>query len=162
MEGQTVYIIKEEIDSQFGALSQTTDYILEQEKPILNFLTHSKKVVVFGCGSSFSLAKGYALQLSGIAGIPATALAAGDYLVNSEDYAKLIQGASIISISRSGSTSEIVYSALPIDDPKVRQPDIARAEELLGWEPVVTLREGLQRTVEFERTNRPHVLTGLG
>ena len=61
-----------------------------------------------------------------------------------------------------GSRSEIVYSALPIDDPKVRQPDITKAKMLLGWEPVVALREGLDRTVAFERTNRPHILTGLG
>jgi dTDP-glucose 4,6-dehydratase len=46
-----------------------------------------------------------------------------------------------------GSSSEIVYEALPVDDPKVRQPDITRARELLGWEPVVNLDEGLRRTV---------------
>jgi len=60
------------------------------------------------------------------------------------------------------SRSEIVYSALPMDDPKVRQPDISRARELLGWEPTVSLREGLRRVVAFERSNRPYVLTGLG
>src|SRR4051794_25953084 len=47
-----------------------------------------------------------------------------------------------------GSRSEIVYEALPTDDPQVRQPDITLARELLGWEPTVHLREGLQRTVE--------------
>src|SRR6202051_3936873 len=47
-----------------------------------------------------------------------------------------------------GSTSEIVFEALPVDDPKQRKPDIARARELLGWSPEVTLREGLQRTID--------------
>ena len=42
------------------------------------------------------------------------------------------------------SRSEVVFEALPVDDPKVRQPDITRARELLGWEPRVELREGLQ------------------
>jgi dTDP-glucose 4,6-dehydratase len=45
----------------------------------------------------------------------------------------------------SGSKSEIVYEALPIDDPQVRQPDITRARQLLGWEPEVGLEEGLKR-----------------
>ena len=64
-------------------------------------------------------------------------------------------------IAVTGSSSEIVYSALPIDDPKVRQPDITKAKELLGWEPVVPLREGLERVVKFERGNQSHSLTAL-
>ncbi len=47
-----------------------------------------------------------------------------------------------------GSKSEIVYEALPTDDPKQRKPDIGRAKELLKWEPEVSLREGLQRTLD--------------
>jgi dTDP-glucose 4,6-dehydratase len=46
------------------------------------------------------------------------------------------------------SRSEIVFEALPVDDPQVRQPDITRARDLLGWEPQVELREGLRRTIE--------------
>ena len=44
-----------------------------------------------------------------------------------------------------GSKSEIVHEALPIDDPQVRQPDITRARQLLGWEPEIELEEGLRR-----------------
>ena len=44
-----------------------------------------------------------------------------------------------------GSKSEIVYEALPVDDPQVRQPDITRARQVLGWEPEVELDEGLKR-----------------
>jgi dTDP-glucose 4,6-dehydratase len=47
-----------------------------------------------------------------------------------------------------GSTSEIVYEALPEDDPKQRRPNIDLARKLLGWSPEVGLREGLQRTIE--------------
>ncbi len=47
-----------------------------------------------------------------------------------------------------GSSSEIVYEALPEDDPKQRKPDISLARELLGWTPEVSLRDGLQRTIE--------------
>jgi dTDP-glucose 4,6-dehydratase len=46
------------------------------------------------------------------------------------------------------SRSEIVFEALPIDDPQVRQPDITRARQLLGWEPKVELRDGLRRTID--------------
>jgi dTDP-glucose 4,6-dehydratase len=44
-----------------------------------------------------------------------------------------------------GSKSEVVHEALPVDDPQVRQPDITRARQLLGWEPEVELEEGLRR-----------------
>jgi dTDP-glucose 4,6-dehydratase len=47
-----------------------------------------------------------------------------------------------------GSGSEIVFEALPVDDPQVRQPDITRARQILGWEPTVGLEEGLRRTVD--------------
>ena len=48
------------------------------------------------------------------------------------------------------STSTIVYEALPVDDPQVRQPDITRARQLLGWEPRVELEEGLCRTLGIQ------------
>ena len=43
------------------------------------------------------------------------------------------------------SKSEIVFEALPVDDPQIRQPDITRAKQLLGWEPEIELEEGLRR-----------------
>lgn len=46
-----------------------------------------------------------------------------------------------------GSASQIVYEALPQDDPAVRQPDISRAREILGWEPTVGLADGLRMTI---------------
>jgi dTDP-glucose 4,6-dehydratase len=46
------------------------------------------------------------------------------------------------------SKSEIVFEALPVDDPQVRQPDITRARQLLGWEPQIPLEEGLQRLLQ--------------
>jgi dTDP-glucose 4,6-dehydratase len=49
------------------------------------------------------------------------------------------------------SRSPIVFKPLPVDDPKVRQPDIARARTLLGWEPQIGLDDGLRRTIEYFR-----------
>jgi dTDP-glucose 4,6-dehydratase len=48
-----------------------------------------------------------------------------------------------------GSASEIVFEPLPVDDPKVRQPDISLAREVLDWEPRVSLADGLRETVEY-------------
>ena len=55
-------------------------------------------------------------------------------------------------ITITGSKSKIAYKALPVDDPKVRQPNIDRAKTILGWEPVVSLRDGLEKTVAWFRT----------
>ena len=52
-------------------------------------------------------------------------------------------------VELTGATSEIVYEALPVDDPQVRQPDITKARALLGWEPEIDVSEGLRRTIEY-------------
>jgi dTDP-glucose 4,6-dehydratase len=48
-----------------------------------------------------------------------------------------------------GSSSELVYLPLPVDDPMQRKPDLTKARTLLGWEPTVQLREGIERTAEY-------------
>jgi dTDP-glucose 4,6-dehydratase len=57
-----------------------------------------------------------------------------------------------VIIEMTGAKSKIVHKPLPTDDPKVRKPDITRAQTLLGWEPKVELREGLTKTIEYFRT----------
>jgi dTDP-glucose 4,6-dehydratase len=61
-----------------------------------------------------------------------------------EEMARLI-------ISMTGSKSQVVFKPLPTDDPQVRQPDITRARTLLGWEPKVSLEEGLTSTIDYFR-----------
>jgi dTDP-glucose 4,6-dehydratase len=65
---------------------------------------------------------------------------------NPAEFTLLELAESVITVT--GSRSEIVHEALPTDDPKQRRPDITRAQELLGWEPEIELREGLQRTID--------------
>src|SRR5690349_11355156 len=65
---------------------------------------------------------------------------------NPDEFTLLELAETVISVT--SSRSEIVHEALPTDDPKQRRPDIARARDLLGWEPKVSLRDGLQRTIE--------------
>lgn len=52
-------------------------------------------------------------------------------------------------IELTGSQSEISFHPLPGDDPRVREPDISRATDLLGWTPTIARREGLQRTIKY-------------
>jgi nucleoside-diphosphate-sugar epimerase len=51
-----------------------------------------------------------------------------------------------------GSSSEVVHKESPPDDPKQRRPDISKATEVLGWEPKITVDEGLQKTIEYYRS----------
>jgi dTDP-glucose 4,6-dehydratase len=65
---------------------------------------------------------------------------------NPDEYTLLELAKAVLEVT--GSRSEIVFEALPVDDPQVRQPDITLAREVLGWEPRVSLRDGLRRTIE--------------
>jgi dTDP-glucose 4,6-dehydratase len=65
---------------------------------------------------------------------------------NPNEFTLLQLAEAVIDVT--SSDSEIVFEALPTDDPQVRQPDITLARELLGWEPETDLREGLSRTVD--------------
>jgi dTDP-glucose 4,6-dehydratase len=65
---------------------------------------------------------------------------------NPKEYSLLELAEAVIEVCES--ESEIVFEALPVDDPQVRQPDITRARQLLGWEPEVGLHDGLRMTIE--------------
>jgi dTDP-glucose 4,6-dehydratase len=64
-------------------------------------------------------------------------------LGNPEEFSILDLAQTVIKVT--SSKSEIVFEALPVDDPQVRQPDITRARQVLGWEPEIQLEEGLRR-----------------
>jgi dTDP-glucose 4,6-dehydratase len=55
-------------------------------------------------------------------------------------------------IDLTGSSSKIIHEPLPQDDPKVRRPDITRAQKLLGWNPAISLEQGLRRTIDYFKT----------
>ncbi len=71
---------------------------------------------------------------------------------NPDEYTLLQLAEAVIKAAES--RSEIIYEALPVDDPKVRQPDITKARELLGWEPKMGLAEGLRLTIEKSGVER--------
>jgi dTDP-glucose 4,6-dehydratase len=68
---------------------------------------------------------------------------------NPNEFTLLELAETVIRIS--GSSSEIIFEALPIDDPQVRQPDITRARQVLGWEPSIELDDGLNRLLDSLR-----------
>jgi dTDP-glucose 4,6-dehydratase len=105
-----------------------------------------KPVTVFGDGSqtrSFcyvdDMIRGLVLLMESDAHLPVN-------LGNPDEMSLLELAKTVIEITES--RSEIVFEALPVDDPRVRQPDITRARQFLGWEPEVELREGLRSTIE--------------
>ncbi|MGA7397382.1 MAG: GDP-mannose 4,6-dehydratase, partial [Solirubrobacterales bacterium] len=71
---------------------------------------------------------------------------------NPDEYT-LLQLANAV-ISASGSDSKIAFEPLPTDDPQVRQPNIDRAREILGWEPTVSLNDGLRKTIDLSGRSR--------
>jgi len=71
---------------------------------------------------------------------------------NPDEYTLLELAEAVIQAS--GAKSEIVFEPLPTDDPQVRQPNIGRARELLGWEPTISLAEGLDKTIDLSGRNR--------
>jgi dTDP-glucose 4,6-dehydratase len=76
---------------------------------------------------------------------------------NPNEFTLLALAETVIDVTNS--RSEIVFEALPVDDPQVRQPDITLARQVLGWEPETDLRDGLTRTIEQSGTE---TLVGTG
>jgi dTDP-glucose 4,6-dehydratase len=105
-----------------------------------------KPVTVFGDGSQ---TRSFCYVDDLIRGLVALAESGVHEPVNigNPDEMSLLEMARIV-VELTESRSEIVFEALPIDDPQVRQPDISRARDLLAWEPEIDIREGLKRTIE--------------
>jgi dTDP-glucose 4,6-dehydratase len=76
-------------------------------------------------------------------------------LGNPQELSLLELAQTVIKVT--SSKSDVVFEALPIDDPQVRQPDITRARQVLGWEPELSLEEGLRRMLEKEERQPVHV-----
>ena len=111
-----------------------------------------KPVTVFGEGTqtrSFcyvdDLIRGFVLLAESDVHLPVN-------LGNPKEMSLLALAEAVIEAAES--RSEIVFEALPVDDPQVRQPDITRARQLLGWEPEVELQDGLRRTIEQASVER--------
>ncbi len=105
-----------------------------------------RPITVFGDGSQTRSFCYVADEIRGLIALAESGYHQPVNVGNPSEFTLLELAEAVIEVT--GSNSEIVFEALPTDDPQVRQPDISLAREILGWEPTVDLREGLRRTIE--------------
>jgi dTDP-glucose 4,6-dehydratase len=117
----------------------------------------NRPLTVFGDGSQTRSFCYVADEIRGIIALAESGHHEPVNIGNPDEFTLLELAQEVVDVT--GSTSEIIFEALPTDDPQVRQPDIALAREILGWEPEVSLREGLRRTIEEAGQQR---LVGAG
>jgi dTDP-glucose 4,6-dehydratase len=121
---------------------------LDDGRAIPAFLSQALRgddVTVFGDGSQTRSLCYVSDLVDGISRLMDSDLVDPVNLGNAEEMTVQALAEKIVALTRS--KSRIVHRPLPVDDPKVRQPDITRARTLLGWEPRVSLDAGLERTV---------------
>ena len=105
-----------------------------------------RPITVFGDGSQTRSFCYVSDEIDGLIRLAESGVHQPVNIGNPHEFTLLELAKTVIEVT--GSNSEIVFEALPTDDPQVRQPDITLARDLLGWEPQVSLRQGLQRTIE--------------
>ena len=113
----------------------------------INQALKNEDITVFGDGSQ---TRSFCYVSDLIEGIYRLLMSDTNTPVNIGNPAEMtIQQLAELIVKVTGSTGKITYKDLPVDDPKVRQPDIAKAKELLKWEPTVDLEHGLAKTIEY-------------
>lgn len=107
-----MYKIEQEIFSQYEALKQTYSYFLDKADTIKAFFgnTQFKSITFIGSGSSYSLSKSAVMSLKLRSEIKVNSIAAGDLMLNFDQYKNMIKDTLFISLSRSGSTSEVILA----------------------------------------------------
>ena len=119
----------------------------------------NQPITVFGDGTQ---TRSFCYVSDLIDGLYRLAMSGEHTPINLGNYAEssLLELAQTI-VQVTGSSSEMVFQALPTDDPKLRRPDITKARKRLDWEPTVPLAEGLAKVVAFESNYESHSLTAL-
>jgi nucleoside-diphosphate-sugar epimerase len=122
---------------------------------ITNYLTQAldgKPLTVYGVGSQTRSFQFVSDLIEGIRRLMEREIHLPVNLGNPEEFTMLELAEVVRRIT--GSESPIVHQPLPEDDPRQRRPDIARALEILGWRPTVSLSEGILKTVAHLRSGR--------
>jgi dTDP-glucose 4,6-dehydratase len=126
---------------------------LQDGRAVPAFFTQALRgedVTVFGDGSQTRSLCYVSDLIEGIYGLMESTVEGPVNIGNPEEIAIRSLAERIVALT--GSTSRVVQKPLPVDDPRVRQPDITRARTLLGWEPKVSLDDGLRRTLAYFRS----------
>jgi dTDP-glucose 4,6-dehydratase len=124
----------------------------EDGRAVSNFLVQAlqgKPITVFGDGSQTRSFCYVDDEVRGFLALLDSDLTGPVNIGNPNEYT--INQLAELAIEVTGSSSEIVFQPLPVDDPAQRQPDITLARTRLGWEPEIDLRTGLTRTAEYFR-----------
>lgn len=112
-----MYLTEKEIMLQHEALKKTYEYLRSRKDEIESFLgSGPAKFNIIGCGSSYMLAKSGQRMFGSCKGGSANAIAGGDYLTNPGYYRHMVEGSIIISLSRSGKTTEMVRAISHMKD----------------------------------------------
>lgn len=121
-------------------------------RAVPNFITQAladESITVYGKGSQTRSFCYVADLVDGIYRLMLSKVNEPVNIGNPEEHTVLELAEKIIRLAGSG--SKVVFRPLPVDDPKTRCPDIAKARKLLGWQPKVSLDDGLRRTIEWFR-----------
>jgi dTDP-glucose 4,6-dehydratase len=143
--GLEVRIVR--IFNSFGPRMRAND-----GRVVSNFLVQAlegKPLTVYGDGSQTRSFCYVADQVRGILALLDSDLTGPVNIGNPAEFSVVELARLVLEVTGSG--SDIVYEPLPVDDPRQREPDVTLAREQLGWEPVVPLREGLERTADWFR-----------
>jgi len=127
-----MYITENEILNQYEALRKTYDYIMNKAEDVVRLAGKKlyKSVTFIGCGSGYCLCKSAEISCKMRMGVPANSVAAGDLMINFQDYAGMLKNTLMVTSSRSGATSEVLLA-------------IKRAKEELGVSCIaVVAKEG--------------------
>jgi dTDP-glucose 4,6-dehydratase len=119
-------------------------------RAVSNFLVQALRgepITIFGDGSQTRSWSDVDVEFRGFLALLDSELT-GPINIGNDNEFTIAQLAELI-IDVTGSSSELVYLPLPVDDPMQRKPDLTKARTLLGWEPTVQLREGIERTAEY-------------
>ena len=119
-------------------------------RAVSNFLVQALRgepITIFGDGSQTRSFTYVDDEIRGFLALLDSELTTPINIGNDNEFT-IVQLAQLI-IEVTGSSSELVHLPLPVDDPMQRKPDLTKARTLLGWEPTVQLREGLERTAEY-------------
>jgi len=119
-------------------------------RAVSNFLVQALRgepITIFGDGSQTRSFTYVDDEIRGFLALLDSNLTSPINIGNDNEF-KISQLAELI-IEVTGSSSELVHLPLPVDDPTQRKPDLTKARTLLGWEPTVQLREGIERTADY-------------
>jgi len=117
----------------------------------INQALRSEPLTVFGDGSQTRSFCYISDLVEGLYRLATSEVREPINLGNPEEMSILQFAEELLKITKS--KSRVSFKPLPVDDPKVRRPDISKAKELLGWQPKVKLKEGLLRTIEWFRSH---------